>query len=431
MEIDLLEYRVLSILRTRQYYLRFLNIIQKDLFESPQTRHIYSIISEYHSAQKGDTLTVRSLKILLFTSLKPDQRSNYRGLINRIKKCTVKEPSIIEKLVEKFAKKQLLKHAINQALDSLEKGEEGDLERVRQRIDEAIAVGSSKVEDSYDYFHDPHKRVRDELGESRIATRISWELDQALNGGLAAGELAIFIAPTGVGKTLALVNIGVGAMLQGKKVVHATLEISPRKAARRYDVRLTGLSFKEIGESPNTVKKRLERLRLIGAGLQIKDYTGSLCSVSDLRAYLERLYSKKFNPDLLIVDHADLMYSSKQFMEKRHELSAIVAGLRRLGSEFGVPVWTASQATRKAGEAGKTRLWDIAEDIGKANWADLAITISQTEGEKEEGVAWLCVAKSRLDKGNPKIRVFVDYDTMTMKGAKKDVRDLVKTHSRA
>lgn len=400
------------------HYLRYLNILRKELFESPQTRHIYEILSKYHSENKADFLTIRSLKILLYTSLKPEQKENYRGTINRIRKAVVKEPSIVETVVKTFAKKQLLKHAINEALDSMDKGEEGDLERVRQRIDEAISVDSTGIDDSYDYFTDPHKRIYDEQHESRIRTRISPELDQAINGGLAAGELGIIIAPTGVGKTLALVNIGVGAMYQGKKVVYGTLEISPRKLARRFDVRLTGFSFKEIAESPDLVRKKLDKLKLIGAGLQIKDYRSTLCSTSDLRAYLERIHSKKFHFDLIIIDHADLMYSSRQFKEKRHELSSIVSGLRRISAEFGVPLWTASQATREAGKSGKTRLWDIAEDIGKANWADLAITISQTDEEKEEGVAWLKIAKSRLGSTNPRFRVHIDTETMLMKGMK-------------
>ena len=429
MAIDLTEYRVLSILRDRIYYLRYLNLMERGLFESPQTRHVFDLIVGYHGKEKGGTLTVRSLKILLSTSLKPEQLPEYRGVLRRIRKCAVRDPRVIEDVVRVFAKRQLLKHAINEALNSLEKGEEGDLERVRQRVDQAISVDSdSNREDTYDYFKDPHKRMHDDQHENRIATQISDELDLSLNGGLAAGELGIIIAPTGVGKTLTLVNIGVGAMRQGKKVIHATLEISPRKAARRYDVRITGLNFKETVESPELVRKCLDKLRLTGAGLQIKDYTSALCSVSDLRAYMERSHSKGFHADILIVDHADLMYSSRQFKEKRHELSSIVAGLRRLGSEFGVPVWTASQATRKAGEAGKTRLWDIAEDIGKANWADLAITISQTDEEKEEGIAWLKVAKNRLDKGNPKIQVNVDYDTMSIKG--RTMRDHVNSQRR-
>jgi replicative DNA helicase len=213
-------------------------------------------------------------------------------------------------------------------------------------------------------------------------------------------------------------------MLQGKKVVHATLEIKSRKAARRYDVRISGRNFKDIREDSSLVEKKLVPLKRIGAGLHIKDYTASLCSVQDLRVYLERLRSKGFNFDLVIVDHADLMYSPRQYKERRFELSSIIAGLRRLASEFSVPIWTASQATRKAGEAGKTRLWDIAEDIGKANWADFAITLSQSDQEKEESIAYLKLAKTREDGGNPKVQVVIDYETMKMTSAKREAIDV-------
>jgi replicative DNA helicase len=379
---------------------------------------MFSLITNYHQQHKNDTLTIRSLRVLLLSAIKPTEQGNYRGTINRLKKCIIKDPSVVDDVMKMFVKRQKLKQAINGALDSLDRGEEGDLERVRQKVDEAISVDSNQSEESYDYFKDHVSHVHEDNSELRIATKISKELDTHLNGGLGPGEIAMFIAPTGVGKTLALVNVGVGAMRQGKKVVHATLEISPRKVARRYDVCITGCTFKEIAESPELVEKRTDKLKLLGAGLHIKDYTGALCSVNDLRAYLERIYSKGFKFDLLIVDHSDLLYSTAKYAEKRHELSSIVSGLRRIGAEFGVPVWTASQATRKAGATGATTLWDIAEDIGKANWADLAITISQKDGEKDDSIAWLQIAKTRLGKGNPKFMVAIDYDTMRMRGTK-------------
>ena len=420
MGVDLLEYRVLCSLRSRQVFLKHVGIVQKELFETYQTRYVYDLIANYHKQHKGDTLTIRSLRILLNTSIKETEAGNYRGIISKIKKSIIKDNAVIDDVVKRFVKRQLLKQAINGALDSLDKGEEGDLERVRQKIEEAISVESGKSEESYDYFKDHIGRNFEETKESRIATKISKEFDQCLQGGLGPGEIAMFIAPTGFGKTLALVNVGVGAMRQGKKVVHATLEISPRKVARRYDVCISGCTFKEAATAPEVVQKKVDKLKVLGAGLHIKDYTGALCSVNDLRAYLERLYSNGFKFDILIVDHSDLLYSHNKYQEKRHELSSIVAGLRRLGAEFGVPVWTASQATRKAGAAGTTSLWDIAEDIGKANWADLAITISQKESEKDDGIAWLQIAKSRLDKGNPRFMVNIDYDTMTMKGRPDD-----------
>jgi replicative DNA helicase len=424
MAVDALEYQVLSSIRSRIYYLKSTRYIREELFESSETKFIYNLISNHHQEEKSDTITMRSLRILLSTQVKAGDKAKYRGLIRRIRINTVKDEAIITKIMKRFARRQVLKHAILEAIEKLDSGEEADLDRVRQRIDEAILIDTKTSEESYNYFHDPLKRNNDEGGEERIPTGLSKELDDSISGGLAAGEIGIIVAPTGVGKTLLLVNIGYGAMLRGKKVVYATLEIRPRKVARRFDCRITKTTFSQVAKEPVKVQTKLRALEARGAGLHIKDYTSALVSVPDLRAYLDRLKANKFPFDVIIVDHADLMYSPKQYKERRYELSSIVSGLRRLANEFNVPVWTASQATREAGKKGKTGLWDIAEDIGKANWADLAITLSQTDDEKTEGVMWLKVAKNRLGSTNPKVQVFIDYDTMTVKGAQKEISDV-------
>lgn len=424
MAVDSIEYQILSIIRERLQYMKSTKHLREEFFESPETRYIYNLIANYHAEEKSETLTIRSLRILLTSSIKPTEINKFRGLVRRIKINTVKDNTVKDKLIKRFARRQLIKHAVMEAIDKLDSGEEADLERVRQKIDEAMLVDTKHTEESYDYFTDPVSRRQESSSDERLPTGIDSELDASYEGGLGSGEIGIIVAPTGVGKTLLLVNVGYGALLRGKRVVYVTLEIRPRRVARRFDCRISGANAKSIHENPMLVQKRLKVLRARGGGLQIKDYTSNQCSVQDLRAYLERLRHDKFFFDLVIVDHADLMYSPKAFKERRYELSSIIAGLRRLANEFKVPFWTASQATRKAGAAGKTGLWDIAEDIGKANWADLAITISQTEAEKEEGVMWLKVAKNRMGSSNPNVQVFVDYDTMTVKGAKREISEI-------
>lgn len=424
MELNLLEYQVLSALRDRLWFLKHVHILSEDLFESPPTRFLYRIITNHHQTMDSGTLTIRSLRLLLNSSIKPGDEGKFRGVIRKIRRNTVKDQSVIDTLIKRFAQRQKLKQAVMQGIDSLDAGEVVDLERIRQKIDEAIGIGSVSVEDSYDYFHDPLRRIHDEANVPKVATGICRELDEALGGGLGEGELGLVIAPTGIGKTLTLINIGYGAMRQGKKVIHATLEISHRKVARRYDIRIADSCFKDVREHPELVQKKLSKLRSLGAGLQIKDYTSVACSVLDLRAYLERLRSKGFDFDVVIIDYSDLMYSSKGYKERRHELTSIIVGLRRMAAEFKVPIWTASQAGRQAGASGKTRLWDIAEDIGKANTADYAITISQNEQEKEEGQMWLKLNKARNDQGNPKINILVNYASGRMWSPKREIADV-------
>jgi replicative DNA helicase len=410
-----LEYQVLSALRERINWSRYSHMLNENLFDSNETRHTYKTLVQYHTEHNED-ITTTGLKALLYSVARPSDRERYKALIIRIRRNRVRDTGVIETIMRRFCRRQALKRMVLEALDTLEHGEEVDLERVKQRIDEALVTDSMDVGETYNYFYDPLKRNKEEQEEGRIATKISSKLDLALGGGLAPGELALFVAPTGVGKTLALVNVGFGALLQGKKIVHITLEIHARKIARRYDARITGIPMTELKDNMDMVSKRLKKLTVNGAGLQIKDCTARPFSVLDLRAYLERLKASLYYPDLLIVDYADLMYTPRHYKEHRYELTSIITGLRRLASEMLVPVWTASQATREAGKLGRTRLWDIAEDIGKARVADLAIGIDQNELEKDDNVARLRILKTRMGRDNARIDVIMDPDTMIIQG---------------
>jgi len=203
-------------------------------------------------------------------------------------------------------------------------------------------------------------------------------------------------------------------MRQGNKVLYVTLELSGRKMSNRFDQLVTRRSTEYIRARPHIVYQAIKKLKRSGGGLLIKDSTATNLSTQTLAIYLERI-RKDFQFDVIIVDQVDLMNSAKEFRERRHELSALVIALRRLGAVFKVPVWTASQATRIAGAAGETTLWDIAEDIGKANWADVILTLSQNPEEKKEGILWMDTAKNRIGFGNPRVCIAVNYKKMKVK----------------
>lgn len=415
METHLLEFRILSLLRKRNAYLRYSPIIKEDLFESKETRYIYKLLLFYHKHAKGKKLApLSSLFALVNSRIKETDASKYREVIRSVKKFPLTDESIAGDIVRRFAKRQLLKITIMDAVHSLDHDEDVNIERLRTRLDEALLVDSTDLLDTaYDYFSNPTQRLEADRNEQRIATLLSPHLDKAIRRGLAPGELAIVVAPTSVGKTLFLINLAYNAMKQGKKVVYVTLELSGNKIAGRFDQRVANKSIEYLEKHPELVFKSVKSLAKQGGGLRIKDCTASRLSANDLSVYLERL-RKDYEFDLVIVDQADLMYSPKEYKERRYELSSIIISLRRMGASFNIPIWSASQATRIAGAAGTTTLWDIAEDIGKANWADVIITLSQSPEDKQENIMWLDVAKNRIGEGNPHIMLTVDYPTMKL-----------------
>jgi replicative DNA helicase len=417
LETQTLEYRILSLLRSREAYLKYSNIVKEELFESRETKYIHKLLLYYHKHAKGKALApLSSLFALVSSRVKSNEAGKYIQVIKKVKKYPLTDEAIADSIVKRFVQRQLLKIVVLDAVHSLDREEHIDIAKLRGKLDEALLVDSTDLLDTaYDYFSNPSQRLQQDKEEERIATLLSPSVDHAMRRGLAGGEIAIVVAPTSVGKTMFLINIAYNAMKQGKKVVFVTLELSGKKIAGRFDQRVTGKSIEFIEKHPEIVYRDSKRLAKLGGGLRIKDCTANKLSANELTVYLERL-RKNFEFDMVVVDQADLMYSLKEYKERRYELSSIIIALRRMGATFNIPVWTASQATRAAGAAGATTVWDIAEDIGKANWADIIVTLSQSDEDKDEKVMFLQVAKNRIGEGNPRVVLQVDYATMRIQG---------------
>jgi replicative DNA helicase len=416
-ETRVLEYRILSLLRNKEAFLKYAPIVKDNLFESKETKQIFKLISFYHKKSKGTShAPISSLFALVNSRVKSNEAKKYLDIIKSIKKYPLNDAVISDDIVKRFVKNQIVKMTILDMANALDKEDDLDVEKIRARFDEILMAESSELmEDAYDYFQNPTQRLQHDRDEPRIATLLSPDLDRAMRRGLAGGEIAFIVAPTNVGKTMFLINIAYNAIKQGKLVLYVTLELSGKKIAGRFDQIVTGKGYEYLWKHPNIVYRATKKLRRMGGGLKIKDYTASKLSPNELHLFLERI-RKEFKFDMIIVDQLDLMYSPKEYKERRHELSSLTISMRRLGAVYNVPVWTASQATRIAGASGSTTMWDIAEDIGKANWSDIVVTLSQDDEAKEQNVMFLDLVKNRIGEGNPRVMLSVGKKTMILKG---------------
>jgi len=134
-----------------------------------------------------------------------------------------------------FCKKQKLKEAL---VKSVELIKSSSFDEVSKVIDEALKLGSDNSL-GYEYLADFEKRF--EL-KSRDPVTTGWRhIDEASLGGLGKGELGVVVAPTGAGKSMALVHLGAQALILGKNVLHYTLELADTVVASRYDSAITGV----------------------------------------------------------------------------------------------------------------------------------------------------------------------------------------------
>ena len=219
------------------------------------------------------------------------------------------------------------------------------------------------------------------------------------------------MAPTGVGKSMALVNIAHGAISQGLNVVYYTLELSESQVGVRMDARVCDIPMEQVYKTPNVVGRRLEQIRGDYGNLIIKQFPTKGASVTSIKAHISRLRTSKFSPDLIIVDYADLLKPISRFKEKRHELESLYEDLRGFAVEFKIPVWTASQSNRQSMDREIVTLSDISESFAKAQVADIILTLQRSASDKKENKGMIFVAKNRAGRDGITLSAIVDTST--------------------
>jgi replicative DNA helicase len=291
-----------------------------------------------------------------------------------------------------FCKRQAFRDALEQSVELIQTEK---YESVLNIMKEAISVGLPNTA-GHNFFDDIEARFV-QINRQVCPTGLDRiDAPDILRGGLGRGELGVVAANTGVGKSHFLVAMGCSAMRAGKNVIHYTFELSEHDTGKRYDSNLCDIPSNEIIDRKNEVIDKYKSMEL--GKLIIKEYPTGSASVMTLRNHIEKLTLKGFKPSLVTVDYADVMKSSKAYDSLRHELKLIYTELRNLAVELNIPIWTASQANKDSSKSDVVGLENLGESYGKAQVADVVISISRKPMEKSTGSGRIFVAKNRAGR---------------------------------
>lgn len=395
-----------ALLVDKQFAEQMLEVMNVEYFE---LKHLQYLAGKYftYSKKYKDFPTLNLLVTIIKDDLKNGSdiilRDQIIELLQRIKSNPDSGdlPYIKEKSLD-FCRKQALKSALEKAVDlvSTEK-----YESIVEVIRNAVSVGTTPSV-GHDFVNDFESRFIKTKREA-VPTGIE-QLDKKdiLQGGLGRGELGCVSAATGVGKSHFLVNLGCNAMRAGKNVLHYTFELSETAVAIRYDSNLCDVNSNEVLDKKQEIIKKYSEIKL--GRLFIKEHPTSTCTVHMIRNHVEKLSLKGFIPDVILIDYADIMRSSRQFDSLRHELKLIYEELRGLASELQLPIWTASQTNRDASNSEIVGLESMSEAYGKAMIADVILTISRRSHEKASGQGRLFVAKNRAGRDGIVFPILID-----------------------
>ena len=376
------------ILQDRPFADQIMEVLDIGFLELHYLRVFTQKIFEYRE-KYGVHPTYKIMISIVRTEIEDENAATQQQLRNyfaRIHNSQVTGSEYIKSTALDFCRKQKLKEAMIKSVPLLERS---SFDQIAKIINDAIKLGDH-TDQGYDYVKDFERRF--EI-KARGPISTGWtEIDELCKGGLGKGELGVVIAPTGAGKSMALVHLGAEALKLKKTVVHYTLELADTVVASRYDSCLTKIPLNHLHSFKEEIYEKVQDMEGV---LIVKEYPTKSASTRSLRTHLEKLKMRDVHPDMVIVDYGDLLRPISNKNEKRHELESIYEEMRGLAKEFDCCLWTASQTNRSGLNAEVITMESISEAFNKCFVSDFIFSLSRTVEDKQSNTGRFFVAKNR------------------------------------
>jgi len=299
---------------------------------------------------------------------------------------------------ETFCKHKALESAILESADLLEKGEYGPVER---KIKEAVGIGLAKHMGT-DYWESPAERI-ERVRNARGGTSTGWrDIDQKLYGGFNRGELNIFAAASGGGKSLFLQNLALNWSIAGLNVVYISLELSEELSSMRLDSMITGMNTKEVFKNVDDVDLKVRMQGKKAGKLQIVQLPNGI-TINAITSYMREYETKNdLKIDAVLIDYLDLMMPAQSKVSPSDLFikdKFVSEEMRNFAVEHDILFATASQLNRAAVEEVEFDHSHISGGLSKIQTADNVIGIFTSQAMRERGRYQVQFMKTRSSSG--------------------------------
>jgi KaiC/GvpD/RAD55 family RecA-like ATPase len=323
---------------------------------------------------------------------------------------------------EKWCKERAVYLALMESIQIADgQDKQRDRGAIPQILSEALSVcfdntiGHDYLEDSdarYEFYH-------------RVEDKIPFDIDylnKVTKGGIPRKTLNIFLAGTGVGKSLAMCHCASANLLDGKNVLYITMEMAEEKIAERIDANLLNVGVRDLGDLTHSIfdKKVVQLSQKTQGRLIIKEYPTASAHVNHFESLLDDLAIKKnFKPDIVYVDYLNICASSRyknNIVNSYTYIKSIAEELRGMACKYGVPVVSATQTTRSGYGSTDLDLTDTSESFGLPATADLMLALISTEELEELGQIMVKQLKNRYNDPtvNRKFVLGIDRNKMRL-----------------
>lgn len=298
--------------------------------------------------------------------------------------------------------------------------EKQDYQGLIAQFKEAAQIGLLE-ELGIEYFVDPMARLdKQETTDKVIST--GWkDVDDLIGGGVGRQELITFLAPSGGGKSVSMLNLAHNFMEQGLHGVYISIEMKDTKVALRADQMIARFASNMVLLNKQKVAHEISLFgERTGARFFIKRMREGETNANHVLAYLRELEgTKAFRPDFVVVDYLDIMQAARKvdttnmFLKDQY----VSEEVRGIGFDYDAIMVSGSQlgkhATDAINDGRKMHQGDVQGGSSKTNTSDLMIATVKTDAMHEAGEYRFEFPKSRnSDAANKTCMMRWNKDTL-------------------
>lgn len=384
-----------QILTDRKFANNIMDIMDANYFEDEFFRKIAITIKNAYDKHEA-VPDIGSLEMRLMEGAKDEIQSDFiLRQLRHVKDAETNDSIWVQETALKFCKQQELKKSVKEIQNIIDKGDIDDYDKCEEILKKALEHGKPKDE-GIDVFYDIESVLADDFRKP-IPTGIKG-LDECMDGGLSKGELAVILAPFGVGKTTFITKIANTAKNEGKNVLQIFFEDNPKVIQRKHLSCWSGINLNDLKYHKDELIALKEKKESEKGELKLIKFPSDGTTIPHIKQYIRKQIAQGFKPDVILVDYIDCIQPTKNFKESWDGEGNVMRQFETMLAELDIAGWTAVQGNRSSIGAETVDSTMIGGSIKKGQIGHFIVSIAKTLDQKESGHANLAILKSRFGK---------------------------------
>jgi len=390
---------IAQILTDKHFANSIIDIVDPNYFHDPYLRVIAATIKD---AKNQDDIIpdIDSIKFRLLEDIKDDMQRRYTiAQLEKVTTTSLNDTFKVQDIAMKFCKQEELKKSVKEIQKIIDLGDIENYEKCETILRKALEHGDNKDND-IDVTENIDEVLADDFRKP-IRTGIKF-LDKIMEGGLSKSELAVILAPFGVGKTTMITKIANTAMNDGHKVLQIFFEDNPKVIQRKHLSCWSGIDLNNLSLHKDKLKLMVNEMTSSskdGKGMiKLKKFSSDGTTIPEIRKYIRKKIAEGFRPDLVLLDYIDCVSPSRHFDDANVGEGSVMRQFETLLSELDIAGWTAVQGNRSSIKANVVEADQMGGSIKKGQIGHFIVSIAKTLDQKELSTATLAILKSRFGK---------------------------------